>query len=151
MCGIAGLLAFDDAFALDEATVTRMSDALRHRGPDDGGTMVRVHERVALGHRRLSIIDLSRAGRQPMANEDASAWITYNGEIYNHTYLRAELEALGHRYRSATDTETIVHLYEEYGVDFLDRLDGMFAFAIWDSRRRTLLLARDRLGVKPLY
>jgi asparagine synthase (glutamine-hydrolysing) len=151
MCGIAGLLAFDDAFALDEATVTRMSDALRHRGPDDGGTMVRVHERVALGHRRLSIIDLSRAGRQPMANEDASAWITYNGEIYNHTDLRAELEALGHRYRSATDTETIVHLYEEYGVDFLDRLDGMFAFAIWDSRRRTLLLARDRLGVKPLY
>jgi len=151
MCGIAGLLAFDDAFALDEATITRMSDALRHRGPDDGGTMVRVHERVALGHRRLSIIDLSRAGRQPMANEDASAWITYNGEIYNHTDLRAELEALGHRYRSATDTETIVHLYEEYGVDFLDRLDGMFAFAIWDSRRRTLLLARDRLGVKPLY
>jgi asparagine synthase (glutamine-hydrolysing) len=151
MCGIAGLLAFTDALVLDEATVKRMTDTLRHRGPDDAGTYVHAEEGVALGHRRLSIIDLSHAGHQPMANEDDSVWITYNGEIYNHAGLRAELEARGHRFRSATDTEAIVHLYEEQGVDCLERLDGMFAFAIWDARRHTLLLARDRLGVKPLY
>jgi len=151
MCGIAGILAFNDAFAYDEATVTRMRDVLRHRGPDDAGATVCVDERVALGHRRLSIIDLSHAGHQPMANEDRSVWITYNGEVYNHAALRRGLEARGHAYRSATDTETIVHLYEEHGVGCLERLDGMFAFAIWDASRRRLFLARDRLGVKPLY
>jgi asparagine synthase (glutamine-hydrolysing) len=151
MCGIAGLLAFDDAFAADQATVARMGDVLRHRGPDAAGTVVRVGERVALAHRRLAIIDLSDAGRQPMANEDGTVWITYNGEVYNHAALRGELEALGHRYRSATDTETIVHLYEERGPGCLQALDGMFAFGLWDVRARTLLLARDRLGVKPLY
>jgi asparagine synthase (glutamine-hydrolysing) len=151
MCGIAGILAFSDQFALDEATVARMTDSLRHRGPDDAGTLVRRDERVALGHRRLSIIDLSSAGHQPMSNEDGTVWITYNGEVYNHAELRAGLEARGHRYRSLTDTETIVHLYEEHGAGCVERLHGMFALAIWDARRRTLLLARDRLGVKPLY
>jgi asparagine synthase (glutamine-hydrolysing) len=151
MCGIAGILAFDDALALDEPIVARMTDALRHRGPDDVGTLVRHEEGVALGHRRLSIIDLSHAGRQPMANEDGTVWITYNGEVYNHTALRAELEARGHRFRSATDTEAIVHLYEDEGPACVERLQGMFAFAIFDARRRELLLVRDRLGVKPLY
>jgi asparagine synthase (glutamine-hydrolysing) len=151
MCGIAGAVGFTDDFAVDEATVGRMTDTLRHRGPDDGGTLVRAAERVALGHRRLSIIDLSAAGHQPMANEDGSVWITYNGEVYNHAALRDELEAAGHRYSSRTDTETIVHLYEERGAACVEHLLGMFAFAIWDARRRTLLLARDRLGVKPLF
>jgi asparagine synthase (glutamine-hydrolysing) len=151
MCGIAGMLAFNDALTLDEGTVRRMSDTLLHRGPDDVGTLVRYDERVALGHRRLAIVDLSPAGHQPMANEEESVWITYNGEVYNHAELRAELETRGHRYRSATDTETIVHLYEEQGIDCLHRLDGMFAFAIWDAQRSRLFLARDRLGVKPLY
>ena len=151
MCGIAGLLAFTDDFALDDATMTRMTETLRHRGPDDGGTLVRPDERLALGHRRLSIIDLSAAGHQPMTNEDGTVWITYNGEVYNHADLRTELEAGGHRYRSHTDTETIIHLYEQLGPGCVERLQGMFAFAIWDAPRRTLLLARDRLGVKPLY
>jgi asparagine synthase (glutamine-hydrolysing) len=151
MCGIAGILAFNDSLALDEPTVARMTDTLRHRGPDDAGTCVRPEERVALGHRRLSIIDLSSAGHQPMANEDGSAWITYNGEVYNHAELRGELEARGHRFRSATDTEAIIHLYEEEGPACVERLHGMFAVAIWDARRRVLFLARDRVGVKPLY
>lgn len=151
MCGIAGILAFDEGLATDEATVVRMTDVLRHRGPDDAGTHVRPDERIALGHRRLSIIDLSSAGHQPMSNEDGSVWITYNGEVYNHPELRAELEARGHRFRSATDTEAIIHLYEEEGPACVERLHGMFAFALWDARRQTLLLVRDRLGVKPLY
>jgi asparagine synthase (glutamine-hydrolysing) len=151
MCGIAGILAFDERLATDEATVARMANVLRHRGPDDVGTHVRPDERIALGHRRLSIIDLSSAGHQPMSNEDGTVWITYNGEIYNHPELRAELEGRGHRFRSATDTEAVVHLFEEEGPACVERLQGMFAFALWDSRRRTLLLVRDRLGVKPLY
>jgi asparagine synthase (glutamine-hydrolysing) len=151
MCGIAGILAFDDSFPADGATVARMTDVLRHRGPDDSGVHAPAGGRVALGHRRLSIIDLSSAGHQPMSNEDGTVWITYNGEVYNHAQLRAELEARGHRFRSATDTEAIVHLYEEEGPACVDRLNGMFAFALWDDRRRTLLLVRDRLGVKPLY
>ena len=151
MCGITGLLAFDDRLALDEAIVTRMRDALWHRGPDDGDTRVIADARVGLAHRRLSIIDLSPAGRNPMPNEDGTVWITFNGEIYNHEELRAELEAKGHVYRSRTDTETILHLYEEEGPACVERLHGMFALAIWDGRRRELFLARDRLGVKPLY
>jgi asparagine synthase (glutamine-hydrolysing) len=151
MCGIAGTLGFDHALTVDESTVSRMTATLHHRGPDDAGTYVRPDERIGLGHRRLSIIDLSRAGHQPMSNEDGTVWITYNGEVYNHADLRIELEGRGHRFRSATDTEAIVHLYEEEGPACVERLHGMFAFAIWDARRQSLLLARDRLGVKPLY
>jgi asparagine synthase (glutamine-hydrolysing) len=153
MCGICGILAYSDAFAADEAIVTRMRETLVHRGPDDAGAAVLPGERVALGHRRLSIVDLSEAGRQPMANEDGTVWITYNGEVYNHEALRAELEGKGHRFSSRTDTEAILHLYEEEGPDCVLRLEGMFALAIWDSRpgKRQLFLARDRVGVKPLY
>jgi asparagine synthase (glutamine-hydrolysing) len=151
MCGICGIFAFTDSFAADEATVSRMRDTLIYRGPDDAGSVVPEGLRVALGHRRLSIIDLSPAGHQPMANEDGTMWITYNGEVYNHEALRSELEAKGHRFRSRTDTEAILHLYEEEGPDAVLRLEGMFALAIWDGRRRELFLARDRIGVKPLY
>jgi asparagine synthase (glutamine-hydrolysing) len=151
MCGITGVLAFGDGLALDDAVVTSMRDALIHRGPDDGGTLVLPQDRVGLGHRRLSIIDLSPAGHQPMSNEDGTLWIVYNGEVYNHEPLRRELEAKGHRYRSRTDTETILHLYEEEGPRCVERLEGMFGLAIWDGRRKELFLARDRVGVKPLY
>jgi asparagine synthase (glutamine-hydrolysing) len=151
MCGIAGILAFDDRLVLDESVIARMTDRVRHRGPDDRGTLVRPEQQIALGHRRLAIIDLSAAGRQPMCNEDGTVWITYNGEVYNHRTLRTELEARGHRFRSSTDTEAIVHLYEEEGPACVERLHGMFAFAVWDARHRTLFLVRDRVGVKPLY
>ena len=150
MCGISGILGFADSFPVSEALAREMATSQRHRGPDDEGVWVDRAHRVALSHRRLSIIDLSAAGHQPMSNEDGTVWITYNGEIYNHETLRAELEAKGHTYHSRTDTETILHLYEEEGTNCVARLDGMFAFAIWDERRRRLLLARDRLGVKPL-
>jgi asparagine synthase (glutamine-hydrolysing) len=151
MCGLAGMLGFSPAFAVDDATVTRMRDTLVHRGPDDAGSWTSPRSPVALGHRRLSIVDLSPAGHQPMSNEDGTVWIAYNGEVYNHEQLRRELEAKGHRYRSHTDTETIVHLWEEEGARCVERLEGMFALAIWDERRGELFLARDRLGVKPLY
>ena len=151
MCGICGILATSDAFECDESLVEAMCDSIRHRGPDDSGTWRSPGGRVVLGHRRLSIVDLSPAGHNPMRNEDGTVWITYNGEVYNHRALRAELEAKGHVYRSHTDTETILHLYEEEGPRCVERLHGMFAFAIWDERRRELFLARDRLGIKPLY
>src|ERR1700704_3459740 len=150
MCGISGILGFADSFPVSEALARDMAASQSHRGPDDDGAWADPAHRVALSHRRLSIIDLSAAGHQPMANEDGSVWITYNGEVYNHEALRTELEAKGHTYRSRTDTETILHLYEEEGPAAVARLDGMFAFVIWDARRRQLLLARDRLGVKPL-
>ena len=126
-----------------------MRDCITHRGPDDAGIFVDSH--VGLGHRRLSIIDLSDDGRQPLSNEDGTLWIVFNGEIYNYRDLRAELIAAGHRFRTHTDTEVIVHLYEEHGVKCLARLRGMFAFAIWDRERRTLFAARDRFGQKPFY
>jgi asparagine synthase (glutamine-hydrolysing) len=151
MCGINGIFAFNDSFACDEEIATRMRDTMGHRGPDDGDTWTSPDGRVALGHRRLSIVDLSPAGRNPMPNEDGTVWITYNGEVYNHRALREELEAKGHVYRSHTDTETILHLYEEEGPRCVERLQGMFGFAIWDTRREELFLARDRLGIKPLY
>jgi asparagine synthase (glutamine-hydrolysing) len=151
MCGICGVLATSDGFACDEGVVTAMRDTMPHRGPDDAGSWADRAARVALGHRRLSIVDLSPAGRNPMPNEDGTVWITYNGEVYNHRPLRAELEAKGHVYRSQTDTETILHLYEEEGPRCVERLHGMFGVAIWDSRKRELFLARDRLGIKPLY
>jgi asparagine synthase (glutamine-hydrolysing) len=153
MCGICGILATSASFDAREETVVAMRDTMVHRGPDDAGadSWAGAGGSVAFGHRRLSIVDLSPAGHNPMPNEDETVWITFNGEIYNHRALRSELEAKGHRYRSHTDTETIIHLYEEEGPRCVERLQGMFAIAIWDSRRRELFLARDRLGIKPLY
>src|ERR671922_679703 len=149
MCGICGALATRDDFAAGEDVVTAMRETLVHRGPDDGGTWTAPG--IGLGHRRLSIIDLSPAGHQPMSNEDGTVWVTFGGEIYNHAQLRAELERKGHVYRSQTDTETIAHLCEEEGPRCVERLNGMFHYAIWDARSRELHLARDRLGKKPLY
>jgi asparagine synthase (glutamine-hydrolysing) len=148
MCGIAGLVDREGVGADDQALVLRMRDTMVHRGPDDAGIFVDSH--AVLGHRRLSIVDLA-GGAQPLSNEDRSIWIVYNGEIYNHADLRRQLEPLGHRYRTRSDTETIVHAYEEWGEDCVTRFRGMFAFALWDTRQQRLLLARDRLGVKPLY
>jgi len=149
VCGICGIVAVDGGFDADEALAGRMADRMEHRGPDSEGTWS--GGGVALGFRRLAIIDLSPAGRQPMTNEDGTVWIAFNGEIYNHSELRSELEAKGHVYRSHTDTETIIHLYEEEGPRCVERLHGMFALAIWDDRKRELFLARDRIGKKPLY
>jgi asparagine synthase (glutamine-hydrolysing) len=146
MCGIAGFLLREGV--ADPALAQAMCDQIRHRGPDDEG--IRVEAGCALGMRRLSIIDLS-TGHQPMSNEDRSVWVVFNGEIYNYQGLRKELIAQGHRFETSSDTETLVHLYEQHGVEGLRRLRGMFAFAIWDSNRRRLLLARDRFGKKPLY
>jgi asparagine synthase (glutamine-hydrolysing) len=148
MCGIAGIVAAERLHPEDHARMAAMRDILAHRGPDDTGTYV--DEWAALGHRRLSIVDLA-AGHQPIANEGNTVWIVFNGEIYNHADVRVELEAAGHHYRTRSDTETIVHAFEQWGDACVEHLRGMFAFAIWDAPRRRLLLARDRLGVKPLY
>ena len=151
MCGICGVLNFGASGSpVDEATLRAMADTIAHRGPDADGYYVSADREVGLGFRRLSIVDLT-TGDQPMSNEDDSVWLVFNGEIYNHTDHRPRLEARGHRFRSRCDAEVILHLYEEYGPDCVDHLRGMFAFAIWDSRRRRLMLARDRIGVKPLY
>ena len=149
MCGIAGTLAVDAAAAADGEAVRRMCDAMVHRGPDDHGYLN--DGACALGHRRLSIIDLRPEAAQPMTNEDGSIAVVVNGEIYNFQALRRDLEAKGHTFKSRSDSEVIVHLYEEEGVDFLDHLRGMFALALWDARRRRLVLARDRFGKKPLF
>ena len=148
MCGIAGQLFLDGAQAVDLSFIRRMTDTIAHRGPDGEGQHVRGP--IGLGHRRLSIIDLN-TGAQPMCNEDGTVWIVFNGEVYNYLDLRTELATLGHDFKSTTDTEVIVHLYEELGEDCVSRLRGMFAFAIWDERRKKLFLARDRVGIKPLY
>jgi asparagine synthase (glutamine-hydrolysing) len=148
MCGIAGIVRFDPRDTVDEARLKRMRDILRHRGPDGEGLWL--DGAVGLAHRRLAIVDVV-GGSQPMANEDDTVWITYNGEIYNHAALRPGLESAGHRYRTRSDTETILHLYEEEGDRCVERLRGMFAFALWDQAGERLLLARDRLGIKPLY
>ncbi len=148
MCGIAGLFNLANE-PVEVGLVQGMCDLIRHRGPDDSGLWA--SGSVALGHRRLAIIDLSPHGRNPMPNEDETVWLTCNGEIYNYKDLRSDLVKRGHRFRSETDTEVIIHLYEEKGPACVKELNGMFAFAIWDSRRQTLLLARDRFGVKPLY
>ena len=148
----AGIFAHSQAEpGLNEALVQKMAQTMAHRGPDDGGIYMNPDQRLGLGFRRLSIIDLSPAGHQPMSNEDGTVWIVFDGEIYNHSEHRPVLISKGHRYRGRSDTETILHLYEEYGEDCVKHLRGMFAFAIWDEKRRRLLLARDRLGIKPLY
>ena len=147
MCGIAGQVNMDER-PVNRERIAAMGARLRHRGPDDQGVYVNGH--VGLAHQRLSILDLSPAGHQPMSNEDGSVWIVFNGEIYNFQALRDSLPS-SHRLRSRTDTEVIIHLYEEHGVQCLSMLRGMFAFAIWDQRRRRLVLARDRVGKKPLF
>jgi asparagine synthase (glutamine-hydrolysing) len=152
MCGICGIYQYGASEpAIDSDLIVRMRDTMTHRGPDDAGVYISEDRRVGLGNRRLAIVDLSPAGRNPMSNEDGRVWITFNGEIYNHESLRPELETKGHRYRSRTDTETIVHLYEERGLDFVHDLEGDFAIGLWDESARRLVLARDRIGVKPLY
>jgi asparagine synthase (glutamine-hydrolysing) len=151
MCGIYGYLS--PKAAIDPAILRRMGQTLKHRGPDDEGeTVLDTSDlSVGLGHKRLSIIDLSAAGRQPLANEDETIWIIFNGEIYNFREIRRELERKGHKFRSHSDTEVVVHLYEDLGARCLERLNGMFAFALWDARQKTLFLARDRTGKKPLH
>jgi asparagine synthase (glutamine-hydrolysing) len=148
MCGIAGVIKFEREARVNLETIQRMCAVMFHRGPDDDGFYV--SGPIGLGMRRLSIVDLAR-GHQPISNEDETAWIVFNGEIYNHAELREQLQARGHRYRTNSDTETIVHLYEEYGRDCVRHLRGMFAFAIWDIKKQQLFIARDRLGIKPLY
>lgn len=151
MCGICGTIDYTNKDNFDENIIHKMCWEMKHRGPDDEG--IYIHKQrffVGLGHRRLSIIDLSSAGHQPMANEDKTIWIVFNGEIYNYKELRMELENKGHIFKSHTDTETIIHLYEEYDENCVKYLRGMFAFCIWDNVQRKLILARDRIGKKPL-
>ena len=154
MCGVVGALVLGGgSFRVTEPYLARMRDSMVHRGPDGAGLWIDRVGRIGLGHRRLSIIDLADAARQPMANEDETLWITFNGEIYNHAAIRRELEALGgHRWRTDhSDTEVILHAFETWGIDCVAKFRGMFAIALWDTRRQELWLIRDRIGVKPLY
>jgi len=148
MCGICGVISLDGSPAASAAHVRAMSEVIYHRGPDDSGS--HFAGPAAFGFRRLSIVDLA-TGHQPMSNEDGTVWIIFNGEIYNHATLRPDLEQRGHRYSTRSDTETIVHLYEEYGDDCVHHLRGMFALVIWDARKQRIFAARDRLGIKPFY
>jgi asparagine synthase (glutamine-hydrolysing) len=148
MCGIAGVIKFGRDIRVSSDTVRHMCAVMSHRGPDDDGFYL--SGPVGIGMRRLSIVDLA-TGHQPITNEDETAWIVFNGEIYNHAELREKLQAQGHHYRTHSDTETIIHLYEQYGRGCVRHLRGMFAFAIWDAKKRCLFIARDRLGIKPLY
>lgn len=149
MCGLAGIINFDRGRPVDRSALAAMADRMVHRGPDEGGLWAAGP--VGLAHRRLSIIDLSPAAAQPMANEDGSIVITYNGEIYNFKDLRRDLAAAGHAFRSDSDTEVLIHGYEQYGLDLWSKLNGMFAMALWDGRKRKMILVRDRIGIKPLY
>ena len=148
MCGISGIFTPNRTDTMDGQIVHRMNETIVHRGPDDGGVFV--GPGIGLGHRRLSIIDVA-AGHQPLSNEDGTIWVLLNGEIYNYTDLRADLLARGHKFATNSDTEAVVHLYEQYGESCFERLRGMFAIALWDSRKRVLILARDRVGKKPLF
>lgn len=148
MCGICGIYNFDLSLHVNSAEIDAMNETLRHRGPDDEGSYV--DGPVGIGIRRLSIIDVA-GGSQPLSNEDKTIWIVFNGEIYNYKDLRKSLIKKGHRFSSQSDTESIIHLYEEVGLDFVNQLRGMFAITIWDSRQNRLILARDRLGIKPLF
>ncbi len=154
MCGIVGALTFaQNNFSITEPYLVRMRDTMTHRGPDGAGIWISPDGRVGLGHRRLSIIDLSTTANQPMANEDGTLWIVFNGEIYNHAEIRRDLEKTGrHRWKTDhSDTEVILHAFEEWGIDCLERFRGMFALALWDAKARELWLVRDRIGIKPLY
>src|SRR5438128_2572196 len=149
MCGICGQLNYTTQEQVSEGDIRRMMDTIVHRGPDDSG--LHLDGSLGLGFRRLSIIDLSPAGHQPMSNQDGSVWVVFNGEIYNFPELRAELSAQGHVFRSHCDTEVVVHGYKQWGDGVLNRLNGMFDLALWDATRRRLVLARDQMGIKPLY
>src|SRR5258708_7129358 len=151
MCGIAAIFDYRNGQPVDRSAMDRMLAHMQRRGPDGSGSWYGVEGAVGLGHRRLSIIDLSDAGAQPMISEDGQAIVTFNGEIYNYRELRAELESRGRRFRSQSDTEVLLHLYQLDGQDMLQKLRGMFTFALWDGRRRGLFLARDPFGIKPLY
>lgn len=152
MCGICGIWEYGaETGRVDRSLVERMRDSMTHRGPDDAGTLIFDKSRGGFGHRRLSIVDLSEAGHQPMHGCTDQVWTVFNGEIYNHAALRKGLEERGHVYASRTDTETILHLYEERGVDFVHEIEGDFGIALWDSAKERLVLIRDRIGVKPLY
>ncbi len=149
MCAIAGKLSRGGK--VDRRLLEAMRDTMTHRGPDDAGLWLNDEGSVGLAHRRLSIIDLSPNGHQPMTNEDGSIWLVFNGEIYNFQELKDELLEAGHTFRSHTDSEVIIHAYEEWGLESVKRLRGMFSSALWDARCRRLFLARDRLGIKPLF
>jgi asparagine synthase (glutamine-hydrolysing) len=154
MCGIVGILSFKDSdYQISANLLASMRDTMGHRGPDGKGIWVSKDKKIGLAHRRLSIIDLSSAAHQPMCNEDGKLWISFNGEIYNHAEIRNELEKLGgHRWKTShSDTEVILHAYEQWGIDCLDKFRGMFAFSLWDGKERQLWLVRDRIGIKPLY
>ncbi len=149
MCGIAGIIAGRGSAPVAGHEILRMNAALAHRGPDGAGAYVSADGRAGLGHRRLAVIDVSPDGREPLTNEDGSLVLTFNGEIYNYRELRGALLALGHRFKSRTDAETVLHAYEEYGISCLEKLEGMFAFALWDEKKKLLFAARDRFGEKP--
>src|SRR3989304_4043784 len=149
MCGIVGFCSCNEK--VDKAILTSMRDALTHRGPDDAGIYIDEENNVGLGHRRLSILDLSSLGHQPMSNENGSIWITYNGEVYNFKEIREELSQRGYNFKSNSDTEVVIKSYEEWGIDCVHKFIGMFALGIWDKREKKLYLVRDRVGVKPLY
>jgi asparagine synthase (glutamine-hydrolysing) len=151
MCGIAGILGVTDSLSHLERMAGWMQTALHHRGPDDQGIYIAGDRQAALIHTRLAILDLSAAGHQPMSTPDGRYWIAFNGEIYNFRQLRTQLEAAGEKFQTQTDTEVILRLYQRKGVDCVHHLRGMFAFAIWDDWEKTCFLARDPLGIKPLY
>ncbi|MCK4629166.1 MAG: asparagine synthase (glutamine-hydrolyzing), partial [Sedimentisphaerales bacterium] len=148
MCGIAGIYHINSTEGVSLETLKRMTGVLRHRGPDESG--IYIDDRVGLGHTRLSIIDLA-SGTQPIHNEDETLWIIYNGEVYNYRELKSDLEQRGHRFYTTSDTEVVLHLFEEKGADCLEELNGQFAFAVWNAKKRELFLARDRLGIRPLH
>ena len=148
MCGISGILNFEQSQPVDQAVIRRMTKVMTHRGPDDDG--YHFDGPLGFGFRRLSIVDLP-GGHQPMSNETGDVWIVFNGEIYNYQQLIPELQALGHVFHTKSDTEVIVHAWESWGADCVKRFRGMFAFALWDRNQQTFFMARDRLGVKPMY
>src|SRR5215218_6965885 len=152
MCGICGVWEYGASQgSIESSLLARMRDEMTHRGPDDAGDLIFDDHRGGFGFRRLSIIDLSAAGHQPMHGCDQRTWLVFNGEIYNHALIRADLEKRGHKYSSRTDSETILHLYEERGLDFINEIEGDYGIALWDANKERLVLVRDRIGVKPLY
>ena len=152
MCGIAGIFSYNDAAnGVDRSELIAMGDHMKQRGPDGSGIWISDGERIGLAHRRLAIIDLSDNGLQPMQTEDGRFVVSFNGEIYNYKELRSSLRARGYQFRTESDTEVLLHLYADRGVEMVRDLRGMFAFALWDTRERVLVLARDPYGIKPLY